>query len=78
MRPSSEVPFFDTEDTGKFVGAIFNVSEKSERKVLNGVNGLYLFGTIVNIINKVTGKNVNYKQIPEGLKNKCQNQLQKS
>ena len=65
IRPASEIPFFDTEDTGNFVGAILNEPEKFQGKVLNGVNGLYSFGTIVEIISKVTGKSVDYKQIPE-------------
>ena len=64
LRPGSEVPFFDTEDTGKFVGAILNEPEKFHGKILYAANGMYSYETIAKIISKDTGKKVNYQQIP--------------
>ncbi|CAG84741.2 DEHA2A10274p [Debaryomyces hansenii CBS767] len=64
MRPASEFPFFDTDDTGKFVGAILNEPEKFHGKILYAATDLYSYEVIARIISKDTGKNVNYQQIP--------------
>ena len=64
MKPDSEFPFFDTEDTGKFVGVFLNEPEKFHGKTLNAASDLYSFETVAKIIGQDTGKNVTYQQIP--------------
>ncbi|CUM54882.1 unnamed protein product [Debaryomyces tyrocola] len=64
LRPDTEIPYFDTEDTGRFVGVILNEPEKFHGKILNAANGLYSYEAIAKIISKDTGKDVNYQQIP--------------
>lgn len=65
LRPDSEIPFFDTNDTGKFVGAILEEPEKFQGKILNAATGMYSFKTIAEKISKVSGKTVKYNQIPK-------------
>lgn len=64
MKPSTKVPFFDVDDTGKFVGALLANPDKFERKIIHGSSGLYSFDELADAISKVTGKTVTYTQIP--------------
>lgn len=64
VNPSTKVAFFDTDDSGKFVGALLTNPDKFEGKVLHAASGLYSFDEIAQAISKETGKNVVYSQLP--------------
>ncbi|CUM51406.1 uncharacterized protein AC631_04222 [Debaryomyces fabryi] len=64
LKPETEIPYLDTKDAGKFVGAILNDPEKFNGKVLYASNGMYSFDTLVKTITEVSGKPVSYIQIP--------------
>lgn len=64
LRPSTKIPFFDTSDSGKFVGSLLTNRDKFEGKIIYAASGLYSFDEIANEIRKTTAKDVIYNQIP--------------
>jgi uncharacterized protein YbjT (DUF2867 family) len=66
VSPQTQLPLIDTAgDTGKFVGAILAEPDKYEGKVFCAATRLYSMVEIAQIISKVTGKNVHYRQVTE-------------
>lgn len=66
VRADTQLPLLDTlSDTGKWVAAILADFSAYEGKVLSCATRLYTFQEIVDIMAKVTGKTVVYKQVPE-------------
>ncbi len=66
VSPTTRVPLIDTVgDTGKYVGAILASPEKYAGKVFSAATALYTYTEVCEIMSKVTGKNVVYKQLPK-------------
>ncbi|KAH8588904.1 hypothetical protein B0O99DRAFT_693059 [Bisporella sp. PMI_857] len=66
VRPDTPFPLIDVvSDTGKFVGVILADPDQYAGKVLSGAVGLYSVAEIAKIISTVTGKAVEYVQIPD-------------
>lgn len=63
----TEIPLVDVTDTGKWIGAILAAPDKYNHKVFDAATRLYTMQEIVDIMSKVTGKKVMYKQIPDGV-----------
>ncbi|KAJ4364060.1 hypothetical protein N0V83_009515 [Neocucurbitaria cava] len=64
-KGSTPVPYIDITETGKWIGAILADPEKYEGKFFAAAEGLYTFEESCKIVEKVTGKTVNYKQLPD-------------
>jgi uncharacterized protein YbjT (DUF2867 family) len=66
VSPQTQLPLIDTPgDTGKFVAAILAEPDKYEGKVFCAATRLYSMVEIAQIISKVTGKDVRYRQASE-------------
>lgn len=66
VSPDTQLPLIDiADDTGKYVGAILAEPDKYEGKVFSAATGLYSFNEIVEMMSKVSGKTVKYKEIPQ-------------
>ena len=65
INPTTQVPFIDITDTGKWTGAILAEPEKYAGKFFTAAQGLYTLPQACEIISKVTGKTVKYQQIPD-------------
>ncbi|KAF9171040.1 hypothetical protein BGX21_007193, partial [Mortierella sp. AD011] len=64
VTPQTKFPFIDINDTGKYVGAILAEPEKYEGTIFSAATALYSLEEVAEIISKVTGKTVKYKQLP--------------
>jgi uncharacterized protein YbjT (DUF2867 family) len=64
VTPETTWSMIDITETGKFVAAILAKPEKFEGKTLSAATKLYTTNDLVKIISDVTGKTVNYNQIP--------------
>jgi uncharacterized protein YbjT (DUF2867 family) len=66
VSSQTKLPLIDTVgDTGKFIGAILADPDKYEGKVFCAATALYSLEEIAQIMSKMSGKSVTYKQIPE-------------
>ncbi|KAF9899379.1 hypothetical protein EC991_008992 [Linnemannia zychae] len=65
VSPKTKIPLIDiTGDTGKYVGAILAEPDKYEGKVFYASTKLYTVEEIAQVFSKVTGKVVQYNQLP--------------
>lgn len=65
VSPDTKLPLIDTlGDIGKWVAAILADFEAHEGEVLFCATDLYTYQEVAEIMSKVTGKNVVYKQVP--------------
>ena len=65
VKPETKLPLIDTvDDAGKYVGAILAQPEEYEGKVFSAATRLYSYSEIVETMSKVSGKKVNYTQLP--------------
>jgi uncharacterized protein YbjT (DUF2867 family) len=65
LNPDTKVPLIDITDTGKWIGAILADPEKYAGKFFAAAEGLYTWPEACEVISKVTGKTVVYKQLPD-------------
>ena len=66
VSPETQVPLLDVvQDTGKYIGAILENPESYYGKTVAAAGGVYTFQALADILSKVSGKNVVFKQIPE-------------
>ena len=64
--PETQFPLVDpVADSGAYVGAILAAPENYSGKVVYGVTELLSYDEIVETMERVTGKIVRYKQVPE-------------
>lgn len=60
------MPLIDTaSDSGKYVGAMLASPDKYSGKVFSAATGLYSYQEIVDTMSKVTGKKIEYSQVPK-------------
>ncbi|KAH0556477.1 hypothetical protein GP486_005619 [Trichoglossum hirsutum] len=65
VTPQTEIPLLNVAaDAGKYVCAILAEPANYEGKVLSAATRLYSFGEAVQIISKLSGKTITYKQLP--------------
>lgn len=65
VTPQTEIPLIETPaDTGKWVGAMLSEPDKYAGKLVAAATRLYSYSEIAEIMTKVSGKTVTYKQIP--------------
>lgn len=66
VKPETRVPLIETRaDFGKWVAAVLADLEAFEGKTLCCATGLYSFAEIVDVMSRVEGKKVVYRQVPE-------------
>lgn len=66
VRAETRLPLIDTRaDFGKWVAAVLADLEGYEGKTLCCATGLYSFAEIVEVMSRVSGKKVVYRQVPE-------------
>ena len=66
LKPETKIPFIDiVGDTGKFIAPILEEPDKYEGKVFCAAVKLYSVEEVTQTLSAVTGKIVNYKQVPE-------------
>lgn len=65
IRPDTKFPHIDIEgDTGKYIGAVLAEPVKFEGKVLSAATDFWSMEEVAQILTRLTGKTVKYKQIP--------------
>ncbi|BCS29987.1 uncharacterized protein APUU_80290S [Aspergillus puulaauensis] len=66
VRAETRLPLIDTRaDFGKWVAAVLADLDGYEGKTLCCATGLYSFAEIVEVMDRVSGKKVVYRQVPE-------------
>jgi uncharacterized protein YbjT (DUF2867 family) len=65
VNPTTEIPFIDITDTGKWTGAILAEPEKYAGKFFAAAEDLYTLPQACEIISMVTGKIVNFQQLSD-------------
>jgi uncharacterized protein YbjT (DUF2867 family) len=65
VNSTTEIPFIDIEDTGKWTGAILTEPDKYAGKFFAAAEDLYTLPQACEIISKVTGKTVKFQQLPD-------------
>ncbi|KAF2638835.1 NAD(P)-binding protein [Massarina eburnea CBS 473.64] len=61
----TQMPLIDITDTGAWIGAILADPDKWEGKHISAAQGLYNHEQVVDIMSKVSGKTVTFKQLPD-------------
>ena len=66
VAPETRIPLFDiVDDTGKYVAMMLAQPNSFQNKYVAAAGGVYSFQEVVEIMTRVSGKKVSYKQIPE-------------
>jgi uncharacterized protein YbjT (DUF2867 family) len=65
VNPTTQIPFIDITDTGKWTGAILADPDRYEGKFFAAAEGLYTLPQACEIMSKATGKIITYHQLPD-------------
>ena len=66
VKPETKIALIDVvNDTGKFVGTVLEHPDAYDGKYVAAAGGVYSFQEAANIMSRVSGKKVGYKQVPE-------------
>jgi uncharacterized protein YbjT (DUF2867 family) len=65
IRPETQMPLIDITDTGKWIAPMLLNPGKYEGEIVAASTKAYTMQEVVDIMSKVEGKKVVYKQLPE-------------